>query len=165
MKKTKNHGNRKFCKEVGKIYIKKFRFYPTFLYYKLDKWLKTMSAGGWHIVHCGIFFFWFEKGDPESKEYFTYGLSAQDGKYNINLMHPSLERRYGVKAKKSKINANKSKSIQIVEIDTDKIDVNNDADYKELISDRNSLYLRYFIIWSGVILILAALLIIMALVF
>ena len=98
-----------------------------------------MSAEGWHIVHCGIFFFVFEKGEPKNKEYFTYGLSAQEGKYNIELMHPFLEKRYGVKAKRSKINANRSKSLQIVEIDTDKIDVNNDIGYKELISDRNSL--------------------------
>ena len=165
MKKTTHSRKKKFSKDEGKIYIKKFRFYPSFLYHNLDKWLKKMSAEGWHIVHCGIFFFVFEKGEPKNKEYFTYGLSAQEGKYNIALMHPFLEKRYGVKAKRSKINANRSKSLQIVEIDTDKIDVNNDIGYKELISDRNSLYLKYFIKWFSFALILTVLLVITALVF
>lgn len=155
----------KFRKDPQKRYIKKFRFYPSFLYCRLDKWLKKMSATGWHVVHCGIFFFWFEEGEPGIKEYFTYGLSTQEGKYDINLRHPFLEKTYGVEPKKSKINANRSKTLQIVEIDTAKIDVNNNVGYKELISDRNSLYLKYFIKWFSFALILMVILAITALVF
>ena len=61
------------------------------------------------------------------------------------LQYPLLEKTYGVSKKKSKINANESKTLNIVEIDTDKIDIQTDVGYKELISDRNRLYRRYFI--------------------
>ncbi len=74
----------------GKEYIKIIRMYPAFLYHRLDKWLKLMSRSGWHIVHCGLFTFWFEKGKPIEKEYFTYGLSTQEGKYSISLRYPML---------------------------------------------------------------------------
>ena len=164
MRKVMPNSNKKcgFRRDSRKEYIKKFRFYPSFLYYRLDKWLKNMSAMGWHIVHCGIFFFWFEKGNPESKEYFTYGLSVQEGKYNISLMYPSLEKAYGVKSKKSKINANKYKTLQIVEIDADKVDINNNSGYKELIHDRNSLYWKYFIKWFGFALALIVIFVVIA---
>ena len=104
-----------------------------------------MSLNGWHIIYCGIFFFWFEKGLPQEKEYFTYGLSTLEGKYNLSLQYPFLEKTYGVKKRNSKINSSKSKVYQIVEIDLDRIDISNDVGYKELICDRNRLYLRYFI--------------------
>ena len=142
--KTPLHNN-KFPAALSKQYVKKLRIYPAFLYHRLDKWLKQMSADGWHIVDCGILFFWFEKGEPEEKEYFTYGLSTQEGKYSISLRYPFLEKTYGVKKKKSKINSNEGKKHQIVEIDLNRIDVNNDVGYRELIEDRNRLYLRYFI--------------------
>lgn len=125
--------------------IKRFRIYPTFLYSKLDKWLKRMSSEGWNIIDCGMFTFTFEKGNSEEKEYFTYGLSTQEGKYSISLRHPFLEKKYGVPKKKSRINSNEKKKHQIVEIDTKTIDVNNDIGYRELVNDRNRLYLRYFI--------------------
>ena len=134
-----------FQKSHGKQYLKKYRLYPSFLYRHLDKWLKLMSLEGWHIVHCGLFTFVFEKGEPCEKEYFTYGLSTHEGKYSISLRYPHLEKTYGIKKKKSKINSNEAKSHCIIEIDLDKIDINNDDGYKELINDRNHLYLRYFI--------------------
>lgn len=134
-----------FHMDSHKTYKKVFRIYPTFLYGYLDNWLKKMSLKGWHIVHCGIFLFWFEKGEPKEKEYFTYGLSTQEGKYSISLRYPLLEKTYGVKRKKSKINSNSMKKYQIVEIDLNKINTQNNYSYKELICDRNRLYLRYFI--------------------
>lgn len=136
---------RKFQIDFEKQYVKKIRVYPTFLYGYLDNWLKKMSLRGWHIVHCGVFLFWFEKGEPIEKEYFTYGLSTQEGKYSLSLRYPFLEKTYGLSKKKSKINANESKRYQILEIDTNKIDIANDCGYKEMISDRNRLYMRYFV--------------------
>ena len=144
---------KKFHPDSQKQYIKKMRIYPYFLYGRLDKWLKSMSLQGWHIVHCGLVFFWFEKGEPSEKEYFTYGLSTQEGKYNLSLRHPFLEKTYGVKDKKSKINSNNAKKHQIVEIDLDRIDINNNFGYKELIFDRNRLYLRCFIRNFSIVLI------------
>lgn len=43
------------------------------------------------------------------------------------------------------INANENKARQIVEIDTQKIDVEKDVGYKELIRDRNRLYVADFL--------------------
>ena len=99
---------------------------------------------GFHIIHCGLFSYWFEKGEPKEKEYFTYESLSQESKYNIALRYPFLEKTYGVSPKKSKINANKKKARQIVEIDLDRVDIRNDVAYKELIYDRNKLYFRYF---------------------
>jgi len=135
----------KFEKDSKKQYIKRIRIYPAFLYSRLDKWLKKMSFKGWHIVHCNTFCFWFEKGHPANKEYFTYGLGSQEGKYSISLRYPSLEKTYGAKNKTSLINSNKSKKYHIVEIDVENVDIETDIGYKELIYDRNKLYLRYFI--------------------
>ena len=160
MKKKCIYRNR-FLKDSRKQYKRKIRIYPAFLYRRLDKWLKSMSLKGWHIVHCGIFSFLFEKGDPVEKEYFTYGLSTQEGKYSIAMRYPFLEKTYGLEKGKSKINANKSKAHQIVEIDTNKIDVDHDAAYNELISDRNHLYLRKFMRDFGVISIGVSILIIL----
>ena len=123
-------------------YLKKFRIYPYFLYFRLDKWLKYMSLNGWHIVHCGLCSFVFEKGENSLREYFTYGLSTQEGKYDISMRFPSLEKTYGLK--KSKINSNKKKAYNIVEIDTDRVDTKNNIGYRELVRDRNRLYARYF---------------------
>lgn len=140
-----NSRKKKFNEYSNNEYAKKIRFYPTFLYFLLDKWLKKMSAQGWHIVHCGIFTFWFEKGKPSEKEYFTYGLSTQEGKYSVSLRYPYLKKTYGVDKKKSVINANENKAHQIVEIDIQRIDVEKDIGYKELIRDRNRLYMAYFL--------------------
>ncbi|MBE6554617.1 MAG: DUF2812 domain-containing protein [Ruminococcaceae bacterium] len=136
---------KKFQRDPQKQYIKRFRVYPSFMYAHLDWWLKTMSLSGWHIVHCGLFIFYFEKGAPSEKEYFTYSDPVNEGYYSIQLRHPFLEKNYGVKKKKSKINANEAKAHQIVEIDLQKIDVQKDVGYKEMVSDRNRLYLRFFI--------------------
>ena len=143
MRKTKK--TEKIWLDPKKQYLKRIRIYPTFLYNRLDKWLKEMSLKGWHIVDCHMFSFVFEKGEPTQKEYFTYGLSTQEGEYNISLRYPFLEKIYGVKKKKSKINSNTSKSYQIVEIDLNRIDTQNDAGYKEMVSDRNRLYKKFFL--------------------
>jgi len=86
-----------------------------------------------------------EKGIPEEKEYFTYGMAAQEGMYSIELRYPSLEKTYGVPRRASKINANEAKSYHIVEIDRNMIDTSKHVGYRELIYDRNRLYRRYFI--------------------
>lgn len=149
MKKTTRLFKRrnKFYKNPEKQYVKKFRIYPSFLYRSLDKWLKSMSVKGWHIVHCGLFFFLFEKGEPCEKEYFTYShlVAPNEGKYDVSLRFPFLENTYGVNKKKSQINANETKAHQIIEIDLKRIDVEKDVGYQELVSERNRLYLRHFI--------------------
>ena len=144
MKNANNVINKNKSKKE-KEYLRNFKFYPTFLYDRLDKWLKQMSLNGWHIVDCGAIWFLFEKGEPKEKEYFTHGLNTQEGNYSISLRYPLLEKTYGIKKKKSKINAKDRKSYNIVEIDTNRIDIKNNVGYKELISDRNRLYRRYFI--------------------
>lgn len=133
-------------KKDNKIqYVKKYRFYPNFMYSFLDNWLKTMSLSGFHIVHSGLFTYWFEIGKPMEKEYFTYGDPINEGKYSIALRYPLLEKTYGVNKKQSKINNNISKSHNIIEIDLQKIDVKKDIGYNELIKDRNRLYLLFFL--------------------
>ena len=140
--KKKAYSSFKFnCRTIK--YLKKYRFYPLFMYNKLDKWLAEMSRNGWHIVHCNIFTFWFEHGNPANKEYFTYAEFSQKGKYSITLLHPFFERRYGLKTSKSKINSNHYKKYEILEIDTDKVDTRNDVGYNELLNDRNRLYFKY----------------------
>ena len=151
---------KKFRRNPCKKYKVKFRIYPTFLYCFLDKWLKSMSLKGWHIVDCGIFLFVFEKGEPIEKEYFTYRLSTQEGKYDIALRYPFLEKTYGVENKKSQINSNESKAYQIIEIDINKIDYKNDIGYRELIRDRNRLYLLYFFRNLSILLIASVVLIV-----
>ncbi len=134
-----------FIKDPTKKYIRKIRFYPAFMYSKLDKWLNKMSLSGWHLVDSNIISFLFEQGEPKNKIYFTYnsGWARNDsGEYSIPLRYPFLEKTYGVKAKYSKLNKNKNKLYSTVEIDTDKIDIENDVGYKELISDRDELYTK-----------------------
>ena len=72
----KNEKNTKFFRDPSKIYVRKFRFYPSFLYNKLDKWLNQMSLLGWHLVDSNPFSFLFEQGDPENKIYFTYNSNC-----------------------------------------------------------------------------------------
>ena len=139
----KNEKNTKFFRDPSKIYVRKFRFYPSFLYNKLDKWLNQMSLLGWHLVDSNPFSFLFEQGDPENKIYFTYeagGTRNDAGKYSIPLRYPFLDKTYGVKSNHSKLNKNRRKTYLTVEIDTKKIDIKNDVGYKELINDRNRLY-------------------------
>lgn len=134
-----------FLKVPTKKYIRKIRFYPAFMYTKLDKWLNKMSLSGWHLVDSNIFSFLFEEGDKKNTTYFTYdfGWARNDsGKYSIPLRYPFLEKTYGVKPKYSKLNKNKTKFYSTVEIDTQKIDIENDVGYKELISDRDELYTK-----------------------
>ena len=152
---------KRFQVNSHKKYIKKFRIYPYFLYSRLDRWLKSMSANGWHIVHCGLFMFWFEQGEPLRKEYFTYGLSTQEGKYSLSLRYPFLEKTYGVKAKKSRINSNEKRGYRIIEIDLQRID----TAYKELVSDRNRLYRSHFIRNTIIILGMSAFAILLFLLF
>lgn len=135
-----------FSKDPSKEYKTVFRIYLPFMYHRLDKWLKEMSANGWHIVHCGFFYFVFEKGNPRPKEYFTYELTQpynSEGKYSIILRYPLLETQFGVRKKRSKINANPDKAYQILEISTAKVD---DYAYEELKSDRNRLYKKKAIV-------------------
>ena len=82
------------------------------MYHRLDKWLKQMSAKGWHIVDCGLFYFLFEKGAPKEKEYFTYSADSPHksaGRFSISLRYPFLDVHFGVNQKKSKINLKKPK--------------------------------------------------------
>lgn len=132
-----------FIKDPTKKYIRKIRFYPSFMYSNLDKWLNKMSLLGWHLVDSNLVSFLFEKGNPKNKIYFTYeagGGRNDAGKYSIPLRYPFLDKTYGVKSKYSKLNKNRRKTYLTVEIDTQKIDIENDVRYKELISDRNRLY-------------------------
>ena len=141
--KMKNGNTSKFFRDPSKKYVRKFRFYPSFLYNKLDKWLNQMSLLGWHLVDSNPISFLFEQGNPEDKIYFTYeagGVRNDAGKYSIPLRYPFLDKTYGVKSKYSKLNKNRRKTYLTVEIDTQKIDIQNDVGYKELISDRNRLY-------------------------
>ena len=56
------------------------------------------------------------------------------------LRFPFLEKTYGIKKKYSKLNKNQAKTYLTVEIDTQKIDIENDIGYNELRNDRNRLY-------------------------
>ena len=158
----KANKSRHLTKDPSKKYLRKFRLYPSFLYNRLDKWLNKMSLLGWHLVDSNMFSFLFERGEPQNKIYFTYdvGWGLNDaGKYSIPLRYPFLEKTYGVKAKYSKLNKNRSKSYLTLEIDTLKIDVENDIGFRELVSDRNKLYkklaIRNVLIFLLVILLCA----------
>ena len=135
----------KTVNECKKKYIKKNRLYPYFLYFRLDKWLTKMSLVGLHIVDCKLMSFYFERGEPKKTEYFTYLIPSQEGKYNIMLRHPFFEKKYGVSKNISKINANKHKRLQILEIDLNKVRGEQCTGYIELLHDRNKLYWIYFV--------------------
>ena len=150
----------KIQKDPKKKYIRKFRIYPSFMYHRLDKWLNKMSLKGFHLVDSNLISFLFEKGNPKDIVYFTYevgGFRNDDGKYSIPLRYPFLIQTYGVKKKCSKLNRNEAKSYLTIEIDTQKIDIENDLGYKELISNRDKLYrklaIRNAIIFLVIILI------------
>ena len=118
-----------------------------------------MSQKGWHLVYSTGFSFLFEEGEPEDREYFTYGICTQEGRYDLFLMYPMLEKTYGLK--NSKLNKNELKLPRTIEIDRKKLEEKNKVGYNELVSDRNRLYKKYFIrntvIFSIVILCLVLL--------
>ena len=151
----------KFQKDPKKKYFRKFRIYPSFMYHRLDKWLNEMSLKGFHLVDSNLISFLFEQGQQNDIVYFTYEAGGfgnnDDGKYSIPLRYPFLTQTYGVKKKYSKLNRNEEKSYLTIEIDTKKIDIENDVGYKELINDRNRLYrkraIRNIIIFFTIILL------------
>ncbi len=156
----KRNPQQNFTKNPAKKYIRKFRFYPSFLYKNLDKWLSKMGSSGWHLVDSNLISFLFEQGEQKNKVYFTYnsGWAKNDsGKYSIPLRYPFLEKTYGVKKKYSKLNKNQAKKYLTVEIDTERINIENDIGYRELVDDRNRLYkklaIRNTIIFFTVVLI------------
>ena len=149
----------RFKRDEKKQYLRKYRFYPALMYSRLDRWLKEMSLSGWHIVDCGLFSFLFERGDAAEKEYFTYSCGAshrKEGYFSIPLRYPFLDRTYGMKRKKSKINANDAKAYQIVEIDMSVIVAEGADGYKELVRDRNRLYTLQAIRNAAIVLLMLA---------
>ena len=155
----------KFQKDPSKKYIIKFRFYPSFMYQYLDNWLSKMSRLGWHLVDSNMVSFLFEQDEPKEKVYFTYeagGFRNDSGEYSIPLRFPFLEKIYGIKKKYSKLNKNEAKTYLTIEIDTKRIDIENDISYKELLSDRNRLYKKLAVrnaIILGVLILLVILLV------
>ncbi len=116
------------------------------MYSRLDKWLEQMSLTGWHVVHCSCYVFWFEKGEPMKKVYFTPVNYRNNGtKYNLERKYPFFDVAYGMDKKKSKINANITKTLPILEIDIQRIDIQRNEGYKKLVAGRNILSLQCFI--------------------
>ena len=128
---------------------KVLRFYPCFLYFLLENWLKRMSQAGWHLIERKAIFYYFEKGEPKDKDYFVWDPTFIGmGKYSVPLRYPNLIKTYGVSKKKSKLNRNSIKNFDtIIEVDTERI---SDIGYQELVNDRNKLYalmsLEFFIL-------------------
>lgn len=120
--------------------IKKYRFYPYWLFFLQDKWLLEQSKNGLRLVDYGFFCYVFEQYSGEEIVYFSYhrglaGYRKGDAKYDLLLRHPFLERKYGKKKKNSKLNniiTEKHNKI-IIEISPKK----NDYGYSELVHDRN----------------------------
>ena len=141
--------------------IRKIRIYPDFLYSRLEKWLHKMSLKGLHLVKrkFGIIYY-FEKGEPEEKEYFAWSPTATgEGKHSIPLRYPHLEKQFGVKKKNSKLNKNATlKYDTIIELDRDLIYGEKKIAYQELISDRNRLYMQKFIKFSLIMALVAVIL-------
>ena len=77
------------------------------------------------------------------------------GKYSIPLRYPFLDKTYGVKPKYSKLNSNQAKTYLTLEIDTQKVDTQNDVGYKELLKDRDMLYSKLAIRNALVLLLVA----------
>ena len=102
-----------------------------------------MSKRGWYLIDYNLFVYRFEKNIPCEKEYFSYVCDwIGEGKYSIPLRYPLLQQTYGIKKKKSTLNRNnRLKGTTILEIDTQRVNVENDLGYHELIRDRNRLYL------------------------
>ena len=142
----KNESSALHCKKVKsdckKQYIKKVRFFPVCMFSHRDRWLKMMSKKGWHIVRYGTLLYEFERGCPCEREYFSYGVFTQEGKYNILLRYPFLEKTYGAK-KKSRLNSSWIAAYRIIEIDINKIDIQENVGYRELVKERNELYIKY----------------------
>ena len=138
----------------NKNIVKKFRYYPMWLYSKLDNWLNKMSLQGYHLIDYNSFCYTFEKGDPKNTEYFSCewgGFRNDDGYYNVLLRHPFAEEVYG--KKKSKLTKNrkhKMHSFLIMEINKEKISGEIEIGYKELISDRNKYHLKKAIKFTAI---------------
>jgi hypothetical protein len=47
----------------------KFGFFPVWQEGREGRWLKSMSANGWHLKKVRLFFYQFEKGEPRDYEY------------------------------------------------------------------------------------------------
>ena len=133
----------KFRQDPKMKYVRKFRIYPSFMFHRLDTWLSQKSLMGLHLVDSNLISFLFEQGPAREVVYFTYEPSGSrngDWKYSIPFRYPRLDQTYGVKKKKSKLNRNQAKWYRTIEIDTQRIDVQNDIAYQELVLDRNKLY-------------------------
>ena len=138
-RKKRDEFRGKFCFVPKVEYIKKYRFYPAFLDHRLDVWLKSMSAKGWHFVHQGLLFFYFEKGTPEDRVYF----STNGGIATISL-YKGLRRKFPdwrkYEKKKSKLNHNFKNTCRTIEVDVQKID----SEYEKLVAYRNHICLREY---------------------
>ena len=139
--------------------VKKYRFYPSCLFFLQDKWLMMQAKKGLVLIDYGVFSYTFiYKDSPQDIIYFSYtalgGPHKGEAKYDLKLRHPFLEKVYGKSYKKSILNNNVRKKHQkvIIEIDSEKM---NYA-FGELVHDRNKWHLFawlriYLLIIIGVI--------------
>lgn len=144
--------------------VKKYRFYPSCLFFLQDKWLMKQAKKGLQLIDYGIFTYTFISVSPQTIFYFSYtGLGGPrngEAKYDLRLRHPFLEKVYGRSHRKSVLNNNvrKKRRKVIIEIDPQKM---NYA-YDELVHDRNkwhfyawlNTYLLLFLGIMGIVLIL-----------
>ena len=96
------------------------------------------------------------------------GIQSENYDKAVELIKEALdELREGnfdeeeIKKKYSKLNKNEAKTYLTIEIDTKRIDIENDISYKELLSDRNRLYKKLAVrnaIILGVLILLVILL-------
>ena len=134
---------RKFQRDPKKTYTRKFRIYPSFLYFRLDHWLNRMSLSGHHVVDCRFGFFLFEQGTPDDRRYFTYDPTSprrDGGMFSLTMRYPFPEKTYGIRKKRSALNRNEGKTCQIIKLDAQKIQSEQALGYRELVHDRNRLY-------------------------
>ena len=123
--------------------VTKYRFYPSWLFFLQDKWLMKQSQNGLKLIDYGIFSYVFIQSLPQKTIYFSYtGLGGShngEGKYNLRLRHPFLEKVYGKSPKRSRLNSNVRKKHRkiIIEIDPQK----TNYAYDELVHDRNKWHL------------------------
>ena len=124
--------------------IKKYRFYPYWLFFLQDKWLLRQSERGWKLIDYGLFYYVFEEYFGEKIVFFSYdrglgGYRRGDGKYSLSMRYPLLESQFSKKRNKSKLNNSirKKRNKIIIEISSEKIDYS----YFELIHDRDKWHL------------------------
>ena len=139
--------------------VKKYRFYPSWLFFIQDRWLMMQAQKGLILIDYGVFSYTFiQKDSAQDIIYFSYtalgGPHKGEAKYDLKLRHPFLEKVYGKSHKKSLLNNNVQKKYRkvIIEIDSEKIDYAFD----ELVHDRNKWHLLawlriYLLIILGVI--------------